>query len=691
MKLQKLLKYSMISIVVGNIVYANEPQKLDTLTVTANKVEENLQDVPQSITVLDVEEINEKGIKTVEDIIAEIPNMTTSPDRGVKVNFRGLNASLFTENNPVVIYIDGIPTSHKYDFTASLQNAKRVEVLRGPQGTLYGKDSIGGVINIVTKEPTNQTSGSVGLEYGSNNYRRGTFNINTPIVENKLFFNLNGELTVDDGWVTNTVKNDDKAAKEDDKKLSASFYYKATDKLSTRLVLKSERNKEYGYKGYGVVGSSGLNLFTRDKAENIRLEMPMVQKNKIDSQSLSFKYEADNYNFESVTVHRKTDLDAIFDMDFTSGTVYDGTNGFNDAQTDSYSQEFRLSNKNRETIRWVAGLYADTEESKKNAYGRNTVFMGTSAGTLNSVSTIDSDTQAIFGQIMVPLDEKMELTLGGRYQKIKKDINLRTTETASSLDVLLNSEKTWNTFLPKIALNYKVNENLTSFVSISKGYLPGGFNLQATNSNKDDNLFKPQQSINYEVGVKTVVDNFTFTASVFRMNIKDIHVIRTNALAQAFTDNADKAHSQGIEFDFRYFPTDSLEISGAVGFVDAKYDSYNEGTTKLDGNKIETTPSHTASLGIAYYHPTGVYARTDIRNQGSTHFYDGKEKAFLKRDSFTLVDAKVGYKFSDWDIYTYVKNLTDEKYINTYESNSLFSYASFGAPRFIGIGVKYTF
>ncbi len=685
MRLQKILKLSIIFLTISNVVYAHEVEKLSTITITANKVEENLQDVPQSITVIGADEIEEKGIKTVEDVIAEIPNMTTTPDRGVKVNFRGLNASLFTANNPVVIYIDGIPSSHKFDFTAFLENIERIEVLRGPQGTLYGKDSIGGVINIITKNPTNEITGNIGLEYGSHNYKEGRFNISAPIVENKLFFNLNGNLTADDGWIK------DKVAKEEEQKFGASFYYKITDRLLAKLALRKEKTEDYGFKGYGIVGNSSFDLFEREKAENVKFENPIVQKNNIDSQNFTIKYEADKYNFEAVTVHRKTDLDAVYDMDFTTGTIFDGSTMVNDANTDTYSQEFRVSNKSKDGVRWLAGLYLDTEENKKNAYGVDFVYSGFPMGNKNTISTVDSDTQAIFGQTMIPLNEQMELTLGSRYQKIKKEIDLKQTVTGMTPSFnAFDTKETWNVFLPKFALNYKINENFTSFMSISKGYMPGGFNILAQTSNKEGNVFKPQQSINYELGIKGVLDDIIFTASLFRMDIKDIHVYRTIG-GEMFTDNADKGHSQGVEFDFRYFPTETLEISGAVGFVQAKYDSYNVGNNNFSGKNIETTPSHTANLGIAYYHPTGIYARTDIKNQGSMYFYDDLNKSFPKRDSITLVDLKVGYKFLNWDIYAYVKNLTDEKYINTYETNDSFSYATFGDPRFMGVGVKYTF
>ncbi|RXK04560.1 TonB-dependent receptor [Halarcobacter ebronensis] len=696
---KKILKVIKILIIMTNIVFAdNDIENLENVTVTANKIEENIQYIPQSITVLDHEEIEAKEIKTISDVINEIPNMTSTPDRGIKVNFRGINASLFTENNPVVVYIDGIPISAKRSYITSFENIERVEVLRGPQSTLYGKDAIGGVINIITKEPNNETNGSIGFEYGSDNYMRNTFNINTPIIKDKLFFNINGDIFSDNGWITNTYNGDDKAAKENNRNFSTSLYYKVTDKLSTKLLLKNNRSKNYGFNGYGIatIDPFGTPIypnfsdFKRDAAENHGFEMSSYEKYTINSQALSIKYDNENYTFNSTTTHSKTNVNGKYDADYTNGTYLDNSTMFNDETADNYSQEFRISNKQDNGIRWLGGIYLDTEDKNYDPYGTHTIMYGTDIGKTNMKSNLDSDTQAIFGQAIIPLDEQFDLTLGARYQRIKKKIDYEYYNNNVKL-LGYNSEKTWNTFIPKIALDYKLNDNFSPFISISRGYMPGGFNTAATTSNIDDNTFEPQQSTNYEMGIKGDFKDFYFTASLFRMDIKDIHVYRRLTSGQVYTDNADKAHSQGIEFDFHYFPTSNLEITGAFGIIQTEYDSYNVGDYNFSGNKIETTPSHTANLSIIYNNPSGFYARTDVRNQGSMYFYDDLNKSFVKEDSYTLINAKIGYKFSDWDIYIFGKNLTDEKYINMYETNSYFSYASFGDPRFFGLGIKYTF
>ncbi|MDN5106152.1 TonB-dependent receptor plug domain-containing protein, partial [Aliarcobacter butzleri] len=154
----------LFSLFVSSLLFANETTKLEEITVSANKMEENIQDVPQSITVIDEETIEQKGIKNISDVIKEVPNMNIMANTGMgtTTSFRGLNASMFTNNNPVVIYIDGVPYYDRFDFNPSLANVEQIEILRGPQGTLYGKDAIGAVINITTKSPSNEWHGNIG-------------------------------------------------------------------------------------------------------------------------------------------------------------------------------------------------------------------------------------------------------------------------------------------------------------------------------------------------------------------------------------------------------------------------------------------------------------------------------------------------------------------------------------------------
>lgn len=248
----KSKKILFLSLVTSSFIFANETTLIEEITVSANKMEENIKDVPQSITVIDEETIEQKGIKTVADVIKEIPNMDIEDSHsGPMVSFRGIVTSVFSNTNPIVIYIDGVPYYDKFDFNPSLANVEQIEVLRGPQGTLYGKDAIGAVINIVTKTPTNKWKGSIGVEYGNHNYMETSLNTSGAIIDDKLFAGINGSFEHDDGWIKNHYEGMKKDANEkNDRKTSGFLLYKPTDELSTKLTVADSYEKNYSMDGF---------------------------------------------------------------------------------------------------------------------------------------------------------------------------------------------------------------------------------------------------------------------------------------------------------------------------------------------------------------------------------------------------------------------------------------------------------
>jgi iron complex outermembrane receptor protein len=674
---------------------------MESVTVTANKVEENITDVPQSISVIDAFTIEERSMRNIGDAISLIPNMSVNPSHGRQVNIRGLNSSIFTNNNPVVLYMDGIPQTGRYGFDASLANVERIEVLRGPQGTLYGKDAIGGIINVVTREPGDTWQGSVGAEYGSWNFMQTSMNVNGPVKKDLLYMGLNGVFQKDDGWIKNIHPGMEKEANgKDSRKLGAYLLYKPTDRLRMRLTVNDEEENKDWRSGYVLPSGSPFSAVRRKDAEHVDFDVKSFDNTESQSQGLNLAYAFDRMELTSVTTRRKVIQKGDYDGDFANQALYAGLKQFSNMEHESWTQEIRLASSNQEGIRWVGGIYLDRDTLDYGPYGQqfpnfdpvSMQFLGNFE--MNAVSATDSETRAIFGQVMVPLGKRMEMTLGGRYQSIEKkmDLDMYYLPVGGSGPpfYVLHTKKTWDVFLPKAAFAYKINEDWTAYASWSRGYMPGGFNNFAMGGEEKDNRFDPQQSTNYEVGLKAALQKLHFSAVLFHMEIEDIHVYK-GVGNMYLTSNAKKAHSQGAELEAVWMPTDSLEISTALGIVDAEYDDYDAGSVKFDGKNIEHTPSHTARLGVAYYHPGGFYSRFDAKNQGAIHFYDDVNKDFVKQDAFTLVDMRLGYRFKNWDVYVYGKNLTDEEYVTNFMCNSLVSLADFGDPRTFGMGVRYTF
>jgi len=712
MQIRKVLKVALISVITSNILYANEIKttRLSSVTVTANKVEENLQDIPQAITVIDEVMIQEKGLDTVEKILNQIPNINviTSNGNGSYMNYRGLNTSTFTSNNPVVIFVDGVPTSNIYGYDALIENIQRIEVLRGPQGTLYGKDAIGAVVNIITKKPINATKGSINAEYGSDNYMLGRFHLNGPIINNKLYFGLASELKSDDGWATNNYNADEKSNKSESQRLDGHLLYKVSDNLSFKLSSQNAKTKVYGYDGIPNLDFSTYsnpNPYTppdnpatpikptKDQAKNQYYIHPTFSEVKTNSQSLGINYTFDNFELTSLTINKKSIHERVADDNYQyvplfGGFVQDAI-GMLDTEVKNLSQELRLSNT-KNIIKWVGGLYYEDEDTKNGPnYGTKYYYSqwtGLSPNNGFVDAKMNSDTYAIFGQAVIPLREKLELTVGARYQKIKKDVQMKRDVRGNIFSI--NKEKNWNEFLPKIALSYKINENYTTYLSYSQGYMPGGFNFFPQSSTENIS-FEPQTSKNYELGLKASLEDSSFGINIFRMDIEDVHLFGVTSSGGFYTGNAKGAYSQGIEIDGIWYPSDNWEISGSIGIISSKYDKNNEVHANRNMNSI---PKYNGNLGIGYYHPDGFYARTDINFVGKTYYHDDAYSMFgvsgwIEEDSYITTNLKLGYKYDKWDFYVYSNNITDKEYITWHQK----AYTTFGEGRFIGTGIRYSF
>lgn len=682
----KRKKIFLISIFTSSLLFSNEVTKLEEIIVNANKMEEDIQDVPQSISIITREDIEQKGIKNIKDIIKEIPNMEINNLN--QASFRGLNPSVFTDNNPIVIYVDGIPYYSSRDFNPSLANVEQVEVLRGPQGTIYGKDAIGGVINIITKEPENEWTGSVGAEYGNDNYIQTRVNTSGALIDNKLYAGINGSFQADDGWIINHNPNAKKDANnEKDRKTSGFLLWKPTYNLSAKLTVSDNYNKSYS-DSILVDGSKNINDLKRKDIKNIDYDLDSLRKVEEQAQALNISYDWEKVKFESITTHKKSDADDLSDLD---PLVHDNSNLFSHAKMKTFTQEFKLSSKNQD-IKWVTGLFFDKEKKDVN------MGMGMPLATYNLTipSFSDSETYAIFGQTMIPLGNSFELTLGGRYQKIKKEIDLKANAYMSGIQIMNHTykdEKTWNSFLPKVALTYKINDNLSTYASFSKGYLPGGFNINSMAGGTYENKFNPQKSTNYEIGAKYIGDSFALNAAIFRMNIEDTHILIKPNPVSALTGNAKKSHSKGIELDGIYFISDNLTISGSIGMIQAEYDDYNKGTDgNFNGKRIENTPKYTANLGISYLSDKGVYGRIDFNAKGKTNYMDSANKKLVESDGTIITNLKIGYKVGSFDIYAFATNITNENHVERLLSTTTTHYyADLNDPRRYGLGMIYKF
>ncbi len=676
---------------------------LEEITVTANKMEEELLKVPQSITVIDATEIEEKGLSSATEVLDQIPNTLATPNHGAGINFRGLNASMFTSNNPVVIYVDGVPMANRYGYDFSLVNIESIEVLRGPQGTLYGKDAIGAVVNVITRDPGDTWAGKIKTEYGSWNTWKVSVYANGPLVADKLSMGIAGHYDRTDGWIKNEYPGMIKdVGRKAGHELNGYLLFTPTERLRMRLAFNHSYLHDHSETAKGLP-SHNLDDFDPDMAKHLRLDVDPTGKHQDDSQSLRVTYDFDRFKLESITTHRvRTLSDSIYDADFGDNPMFAGLTMLGQSELTTWAEELRLSSSNASGFRWVGGIYLETEEDQMGPkYGMQFPYVDPASGTfmgnfeMLSDANTDGNTGAIFGQAMIPFAQSFELTLGARYQRIEKDMYLEMRMQPIGMTMppmqVLDLDKTWNAFLPKVALSWFVNDNWTAYASFSQGYMPGGFNYFSSGGGAAENSFEPQRSTNYEMGIKAEHDTWRINAAAFYMDIEDIHIYRSVG-TMYLADNAEGAHSYGLEIEGTWLPIHGLELSGALSFMEAEYDGFDVGNNiDLQGEPVEGAPNYSLHLSACYHHPNGFYGRADLRHVGDVYYYDGGIYRMLKEDPYTVVNLKVGWLYKNFDIFAYANNVTDEEYANSLRANSMFTAVGFGDPRFFGIGVSYSF
>lgn len=627
--------------------YAKDVKKLESTVVTAQKVEEDAQEVPISMTVFGEFDIEDKRIKSIKDIAAYTPSlMFFSDQNGDRFNptIRGLRTESGSPSSSLGLYIDGVPMVGGND--AIFIDVERIEVLKGPQGTLYGKGAEAGVINIITKKPDNEVRGRVGAEFGSDNKREYVFNVSGPIVRDKLYIGLSAKHYEKDGLIKNTYKG----GQTDDREYNYGKVYlrfNPEDSLDISLISQILQRDDGGqsWNSYGAP--------SRENSSSMGKSEPETLLN-----ALRVEYSFGNYKLESITTHKKLKIKSERDFDFTSEdkwkSVWD-----NDEQ--NLAQELRLSAQ-YDRFNWLVGVNVEKEEVESNL----------------DRSERETRSYGVFSHAEYRLTKKLSLLGGIRYDKNSTDY----TEPGED-DV----DNNFSEISPKIGLEYDINKNSMIYTTVAKGYRPGGVFEKAGEGYPK--AYEEETLLSYEIGSKnSFLDNtLILNAAVYYMSLDNMQV-DTYVDEQSFNiykSNAAEATSKGFEFDLNYKATSNLELFASFGYNHTEYDEYKDEKGDYSGNTNPMAPEYNYNIGAQYRADKGYYARVDVN--GYSDMYLDRENEH-KRDAFNLVDAKIGYEHKNYDIYLYGDNLFDKEY----DSDGVYgNYVIYSDPREVGVQLTYRF
>lgn len=666
--------------------------ELEGITVTAEKRKKNIQEIPASITALSEIQIEDAKIVDTEDLTYLIPNlfMIKSGNHGAGgfLSIRGITPTM--AGAPTVgFYVDDIYYS---GFDIELFDLERIEVLKGPQGTLYGRNTEAGVINIITKKPGNQWEGKAAAGYGNYNSQNYNVSIGGPLVQDKLFFRVAGKYFLSDGYFDNTFLDNDDADDRDDLDGRALLRWLPTDSWDVMLSGEFQRYRD------GNACFAPLDEVRRNP-HDVNVDFEGSAEQDKNGQNLKVLHKGEWFTFTAISGLRHEKYEEENELDFSSADLMRLQMS---KDTDIFSQEIRIASaKDSTPLEWLAGIYYfDEEEDSKVSFAMRQGIPPYGIPPFQNItdSTTDTKGYALFGQATYTLFEKLGLTAGLRYDHDKKKFEFDNyyDQDLSMFGMLSQSAKKdadFNAWLPKFAVDYKWTPRLMTYAGVARGYKSGGFNTVSTFAGEP---FGPEYTWNYELGIKSSwLDKRLFVnLAGFYIDWTDQQV--EQALYPEYViKNAAESTSKGFEIEIIARPTTGLELTGGFGYTDAKFDNYTDdvldpttgakiGEVRYDGERVPNVPKYTYNLAAQYRFTNGLFSRVELLGVGD-FYYDSANTE--KQGAYQFINARFGYETEHFDIILWAKNLFDEEYVTrAFEIASLGGYfGRAGDPRTFGI------
>ena len=675
---------------------SDDVYQLPTVTVTADKRATDVQKTPSSITVMSRTKLEDANIDTIEKVLQRIPNMNFSQFTGGAnfMSMRGITTSAGTSTSPLVMYLDGVPVDTFFNLDAPLMDIERIEVLRGPQSAIYGKNAMGGVINVISRKPTNEWHGTLQADYGSFNTQRYAAAISGPLIEDKLYLALSGSHYSTDGY----MNHDDTwyGNQERTERFKGMLRFTPTDDIDISFHLNYTARRD---------GYSSLIWGDEPTLDSVANKDDYLHSD-IWNMALHMSFDFDPVTFESITTYRTENLDYAIDMidfygpafaarDFYATTADTGRNN----TRKEFTQEFRLRSPDdkKDGIKWLLGVFGgytdmNIRESYLNMPG---TYMGFPA-TMWTDQPSHEYTQdyAAFGEITIPLLDRLKVTLGLRAQQTYKKINVynmagKEVTGMPSLPTIASFHESdcWFELLPKFNISYQLTDDIMFYGGVNRSFIPGGFNNATQNG--VNMTYDAQTAWNYEIGAKTewFDKRFLLNLALFHSRVEDLQIMKLDLASGAYlSENAGSARIYGVEVDALARLLPGLDAEFSFGYLWTRFDDYTHMGNDYSGNKIPYTPDYTASFALQYRHEKGFFARGEVLHYGQLYWSEAND---YKRDPVTLLNARVGYEFEPFAVYVYGNNLTDAKYLNYYTSST--NYGMMARPREIGVQLKYTF
>ncbi|HEY0940251.1 MAG TPA: TonB-dependent receptor [Steroidobacter sp.] len=651
---------------------------LEQIVVTARQRSEILIDVPETIRAISSQEIRSAGITSVEHLEALVPNfsVTTSQDAGlVMVNIRGIG-QVRNGEPPMAFIIDGVQLSSPDQIKQPLFDLESIEVLKGPQGALYGRNAIGGALIINTRAPSEEFSSTIEAGYGNGNDRKLQAVASGPLFGDSLFFRVSGDWRDFDGLIPNVTLGTE-ADFAEDRNVRARIDYRPSDALSIEL------RGSYGdlYQGGNFIPM--VDGHPNDTSIPVQAGINGDSTRRLKDASLKFDYRAAGGTLTGVTSWSEVFVHMFEELG--GGIPNPVLSAMQDRSSEAVSQDLRWSSDAEGRLRYTAGVY----------YLHNRRKIITDLYTLNSALQRDTqipiaytrdinDAYAAYGQLNYDLTEALELTLALRYDQ----------QDVEQIDLLHGSthrKESYDALQPKVSLAYKITPDTLVYATYAEGFRSGGFNPPTA---LFPHVYESETTKNIEAGVKLERFDRRLRVDLAGYHTDDEHQATHRLLSgvQGIT-TIPQVELYGVDLSAMLRAAPGLDLIGGFGWNHGRIKDF-DGTDLYVGNVAPLTYEYSYNIGVQHVLPLGAVtltSRADYSSKRGLYWQvDNKDE----QSPVDLLNVRISAAVADWEFTAYAENLLDERYIAEFCASEFCGSRDLGwpsTPRRYGMTVRYSF
>ncbi len=730
----------------SGLAAGNAVAQLEEVIVTAQKREQSLQDTPIAITAFDQAAIEAQRITNVKDLALFAPNMqiaeSPSGTSGATISIRGaqtINPAI-TWEPAVGMYLDGVFLGKNLGGIFEIAELERVEVLRGPQGTLYGKNTVGGAINLITRQPEREFGGQVDLSMGNEGYQEGRIRLDTgelgPFRASAAYLKAERDGFYDNVDLDPTMgqnpfvnpRSSDEFNDLDNEVFRLDAVLELTDNFSARYSYDYSDREQRPSKGqltdvneflFELNGAGFLapllDLYTVPESKNadkISNDWSLYENAETDGHALFLDWNAGDWGFmgdvtlKSITAYRQLDYNDAVDID---GSPMDLFHSGRDIDYDQFSQEFQLLGST-DHLNYVLGLYYFEEEA--DVLNPITFFGLFGVPTDANEYGLDNDSIAVFGQAdWNPASlERLTLSLGLRYTEENRDqyIFHPNTSTGGVGAFDEQDDDTWDNISGTFVAAWDLTDDINLYGRVAQGWKSGGFNGEAPDAASFLEGYDEEEVISYEAGMKSrfADDRLQLNVAAFYNEIDDMQVsvfLEGSGGAASNVQNAGKATFQGFEVELAWQLLDALRLSANYGYLDGEYDEFIENGVNVKNDKdLPYAPENTASIMLDWAVGNWGWGNLDLHvdwnfNDEYLPYIEPSQNATSQIDSYDILNASLilsevaigsnmSMQFGIWG-----KNITDEEYRQNTIPFGLWTISYYGAPATYGFDARLNF